>query len=319
MLSRGVDVRFFNANKLNLANYVSNRLHAKILVIDRRWTWIGGRNMALEYFGGTERPFADLELLIDSKAFAEEARQYVLDLSADSLSSAARPLGATDAQLAITESDLIRAEGTITSLSVTSPPTPELKPILVDDSDIRLLRDPINSSDRVQGAFGELLSVIGNAKSSIEGESAYFVPTAELFNSLKGARDRGVTVKIATNSALANNQPLAAAAYENQMSNIAKMTSDVYEYQDKTLHSKYYVIDGLQTIVSSMNLNNRSQLRDYESGVMIRNTELAKALSENIALNRPYCAPAIVEGQVVRQPQCSLFNRVVSFFIKPHL
>ncbi len=78
----GVQVRRFMPLLHNPRRGRTNlRNHRKLVAVDGRWLWSGGRNLADEYFAGRpgEPPWADLSFVVDGPLAAEAHAVFALD------------------------------------------------------------------------------------------------------------------------------------------------------------------------------------------------------------------------------------------------
>ena len=110
----------------------------------------------------------------------------------------------------------------------------------------------------------------------------------------RAARDRGVRIRILTNSLASNDAPMAHAGYARHRKTLLEMGIELHEMRSEAanvrsalragstggsgssggasramLHSKLLVIDGRLVVIGSMNLDMRSQLQNTEIAVLI--------------------------------------------------
>jgi len=131
--------------------------------------------------------------------------------------------------------------------------------------------------------------------------SAYFVPGKEGVAFFKELQDRGVRVRILTNSLASNDVPIVHAGYARYRKALLRAGVELYEISsikpksDKStitgssrasLHAKSYVFDRDYTFIGSLNLDPRSVKENTEIGLMIHSAELGglmgKAFAEGI-------------------------------------
>lgn len=147
-------------------------------------------------------------------------------------------------------------------------------------------------------AHGRLLSraigrAFGEARDKITMVSAYFVPGEEGMRLLEDQHDRGVEVRLLTNSLAANNEPAAAAGYKHYRRRVLEDGFELYEeraapgsprgthqpvwlssYGNFGLHTKLYMFDDDRIFVGSMNFDQRSRNLNTELGLLIESKEL---------------------------------------------
>lgn len=127
--------------------------------------------------------------------------------------------------------------------------------------------------------------------------SPYFVPRKEGAAWLSGLIDRGMKVRILTNSLASTDIVAVHSGYENYRVNLVKNGVELYELKpagNKTkqrlfattapayagLHSKIYVVDREHVIVGSFNFDPRSIELNTELVLVIHSTEMAEKVAE---------------------------------------
>ncbi len=139
----------------------------------------------------------------------------------------------------------------------------------------------VNDTPGPQGTSGALLAAlkaIEGATGSVDIQNAYFISTPALREALLAALERGVKVRIMTNSAQSVDEPIVTAPILASLPELVASGAEVYLKQGDTLHSKLMVVDGLYAAVGSYNLHPRSER--YE-GEMLVNT-LSKDTASNV-------------------------------------
>lgn len=207
---------------------------------------------------------------------------------------------------------------TTTVRIVTSPTgTSTTIPALPDDTDLRLLPWTWASSvmladkpskialdaDSVEEAqdttVDGLLSLMSQAKADMLIVSAYFVPGEQMMKQFADLRQRGVRVRVLTNSLASNDAPAAHAGYARYRRALIAMGIEIYEMRSEqagslsafgsaagstgsstgasraSLHAKAVIIDSRLLAIGSMNLDLRSRLQNSEVAIVIRSTKLS--------------------------------------------
>ena len=298
---------------LNLGDFsrVDHRMHNKIMMSDNRAAIVGGRNLADEYFGRHELAnFRDMEVLTAGTTVQSLSKQFddywnsgwsfpvdrivtveptktPEEFEAWILTTVKRGLNedlATRSQAwkevagtAIAGEVLVFADSPATE----NPDAPDELPIQVENE----LIDWIESADQ------ELILV-----------SAYLIPTPELEQAIERAENRGVRVRILTNSLRSNNHVAAHSAYRNHVQQLLGHGAEVHEvrvfakdralYMDAPigdkhlgLHSKLLLIDNDLSYIGSANLDPRSLRLNTEMGLLIKSSEFNKLVREDVALD----------------------------------
>ena len=137
--------------------------------------------------------------------------------------------------------------------------------------------------------------------------SPYLVPSNSELRLLRRLRERGVRVRILTNSLASTDMPIAHAGYIHSRLPLLEAGCELSEVrpllgQPETehgliksgssehfgLHAKVFVIDRQRVFVGSMNFDRRSLAVNTEIGVIIDSPELAKLIAARFeAIARP--------------------------------
>ncbi|WP_341909335.1 phospholipase D family protein [Polaromonas sp. YR568] len=346
---RGIEVRLFNPlpggrgslvmrvlGNLQDTQRMQRRMHNKIFVADNAVAIAGGRNLGETYFGQSEGTnFIDIDILAAGRIARDLSRSFdqywndPLAYPVQSLMSKADidalkppPPGTT------------QATGTSDAALTPAPVKPAAAstvPALGDSTDLRLLTwtwapstllvdkpskiaaDADSTGDAQDTAVDGLLQLMAEARSDVLLVSPYFVPGERMMKQFADIRQRGVRVRVLTNSLASNDAPAAHVGYARYRRALLAMGVELYEMHaeqpgtvrglrsgggsmgDSTggsrssLHAKTAVIDQRLLVVGSMNLDLRSQLQNSEVGLVISN----QALSEEA---RALIEPAMAQG-----------------------
>jgi putative cardiolipin synthase len=296
----------------NLADFarVDHRMHNKVMITDARTAIVGGRNLADEYFGlHPTANFRDLELLTVGPNVGQLSQLFdrywrspwsisahdVLGTPAagkglDNLRAQlagrvqAGPTESADARLAAwtaLASNAIRGEAAVLAD----------EPAQVDPA-----RETPNQLARA------LVEQVDQADSELILVSAYLVPTPELADALQRAEQRGVQVRILTNSLRSNNHTAAHSAYRGFVRSLLGHGVDLHEVRalakdrslymvppvdDKHLglHAKAILFDEDLSFVGSANLDPRSLNINTEMGLLVRSRELNRQLRDALGID----------------------------------
>ncbi len=157
-----------------------------------------------------------------------------------------------------------------------------------------------------------LLHLMGQARRELLIVSPYFVPGPDMKQAFAQARQRGVRVRVLTNSLASNDAPIAHAGYARHRPELLAMGVELYEMRSELtglgsafgspggssgrrgsptgsvgssramLHSKLLVMDGRLVAIGSMNLDMRSQKQNTEIALLIRSTELSRRITTQL-------------------------------------
>lgn len=262
MLDAGVEAYpFMRITFPKFAQRVNWRNHRKIMVIDGKYGYIGGMNIADRYIDGcnwgTKHVWRDTHLRISGPAVKAFQHSFALDWSFMKKVILTDPI-ATDCDN--------EADADAGMQLVTSGPMSEW-------NNIALM----------------MLNAISNAKHCIYLQTPYFLPTESLLKALQTAALSGVDVRIMipreSDSAMLR---LASYSYINEC---LKARIKFFLYDAGMLHAKTLVIDNEISSVGSTNFDFRSFEHNFEGNVFIYDTAANKRLKEIFIDDLKECTP----------------------------
>ena len=103
--------------------------------------------------------------------------------------------------------------------------------------------------------------------------------TSDIRQSFLDALERGVKVRILTNSAESVDEPIVSAPILSSLPDLIAEGAEVYLKQGDTLHSKFMVVDGIYSSVGSYNLHPRSHRYEGEMTINTLDTQTASQLT----------------------------------------
>ena len=197
--------------------------------------------------------------------------------------------------------------------------------VMLVDKASKIAADADAAEESNDTAVDGLLSLMSQAKTDLLVVSPYFVPGPEMMKQFADIRQRGVRVRVLTNSLASNDAVAAHAGYARYREALIAMGVELYEMRSMrrgtvadfgsgsgsaggsrvasraSLHAKAVVVDNQLLVVGSMNLDLRSKLQNSEVGIAIRNRKLA---TEATALIEPGLTTGayrveLVNGQLV--------------------
>jgi len=297
---------------LNLADFgrIDHRMHNKSMVADNRAAIVGGRNLADEYFG--EHPtgnFRDMDLIALGPIVQDISGAFDMywnspwSLDAQAIFARRSVTGtlpglrrwiAENVPSTAEEDpeDRLRAWQSLVARAVPARATLHAdRPASVDPSK--------EAPDQLQA---DIVSWIERAERELVIVSAYLVPTPALEEVIERAEQRGVEVRILTNSLRSNNHTAAHAAYRNFVGRLVRHGADLHEVralakdrgrymlepvEDKELglHAKLMLIDDRWSFVGSANLDPRSLELNTEMGLLVDSVEFNAALRQHLAVD----------------------------------
>jgi phosphatidylserine/phosphatidylglycerophosphate/cardiolipin synthase-like enzyme len=293
----------------------NQRMHNKVFIVDGQVAITGGRNIADEYFGFDHSyNFRDRDVFLAGKVVAdlnssfEEFWQFELSQPVERLvkdnpyaenpdftrlhSYACNP---ENFEPAIRQ-EIEQVPETFAQL------TEQGKFLWLDAEDVEYVSDIPGKNDGsvFLGGGGvtrnKLIELAESAQSSIVVQSPYLVTTAADRAFFKTLTERGVEIKIVTNSLASTDNLEAFSGYQRDRSELLSTGVEIYEFKpdakirqrvmakqmaDKLpempifgLHAKTMTIDDNITVIGTYNLDPRSANLNTESLTVIRSKQI---------------------------------------------
>jgi putative cardiolipin synthase len=281
---------------------VNHRMHNKLMVMDNALAIVGERNIGIHYFQvDTVANFRDLDVAAGGPVVCEISSVFDHFWNGNW----AVPISAL-VDRPYTVADLQQARAALRErTAVDNYPYPI-------DQDVAELKSALRAEiDKFVWAPGWIvwddqaeIAVTGGTSRMLEGlhrrvgtletdlliESPYFVPRDRGIREMKELHERGVHIRVLTNS-LASNDVLAAhAGYSSRRKQVRESGVDLYELRadagvikkriaffgaKAALHAKVMVFDRKDVFVGSFNLDPRSADINTEAGLYVESPELA--------------------------------------------
>lgn len=307
-----IEIRIFNpfANRklrgldfITDLDRVNHRMHNKTMVIDNAVAIIGGRNIGNHYFGvATDANFRDLDIAAAGPVVRDISNVFDHFWNGDS----AVPIAAL-VDRAYTQSDLESARKYLREQIVSGNyPYPLDEDVSRLRSRLLSIRDNFiwapgeivwNDPEEIDQGFHQgamikaLYSKMQNLNKELLIESAYFVPRDQGIAELKKLHERGVTVRVLTNSLASNDVVAAHAGHAKYREQLVANGAQLYEIRPDAglikkklvsgtskaaLHTKTMVFDRESLFIGSFNLDPRSASINTEAGLYVESPALAK-------------------------------------------
>lgn len=316
-----VEIRLFNpfANRERRVfdvvtdfSRINRRMHNKSLTADAQATIVGGRNVGNEYFGGeSHAEFSDLDVLAVGPVVREVEDAFDLYWNCEW----AVPLSAFPGA-PVTSDDLTRIRQKLQEFLAEAEKTPYARALRQSDlvqsgglgegsfvwgRSILLYDSPEKAAGIETSAathIGPRLALLlGQVQHDLIIISPYFVPGDQLVAALGKMVQRGVRVRILTNSLAANDVSVVHAGYMRYREDLVRAGVELYEFKPHqaagerqkkswkgssraSLHAKTFSGDTRFVFVGSFNLDPRSVELNTEMGVVFESPELAGNLNE---------------------------------------
>jgi putative cardiolipin synthase len=317
-----IEVRLFNPfvnRSLRILGYVTDfnrlnrRMHNKSFTADTQATIVGGRNIGDEYFGaGQHISFEDLDVLAVGPVAAEVAAAFDLYWNSGSAYPAASIIGqpkpsevpGMKAKFAEVRAspDAVEYEKALKETRLVEQLV--AKEVPFDWVPVKLVYDePTKTLGKAEASellLTQMREALGVPERELDLISPYFVPGKKGTEALSAYPERGIRLRILTNSLAATDVGAVHAGYAKRREPLLRSGAKIYELKpDSTgkgeaqkkegrgmmgsssasLHAKTFSVDRSRVFVGSFNLDPRSVQLNTEMGVVIESPRLAEAIS----------------------------------------
>jgi len=334
-LHPNVDIRIYNPqltvgksklqkafNALTGLRKVNQRMHDKSAIFDSRIAITGGRNMADEYFDFNQTyNFRDRDILLIGPVAGKMEHNFnsfwhsPLAVPVEKLLKPHLDQITPEKQKMIYQdlhSYAANPENFAPEVRQALTRIPQRFDALVRDmvwGQVRFIHDqPGKNSQRLGFGGGgrttdALAEQLRQARKSVTIQSPYLIMPKGALKLFRSLIERGVEVRIVTNSLASTDNLQAFSGYSKQRKQILKSGIKVYEFKpspaiarnlieryprlkDKSpvfaIHAKSMVIDGTTLFIGTFNLDPRSANLNTEIGVLISNQQMAGQVEQNI-------------------------------------
>lgn len=253
----GATVRWFAPLRLRLRPQFGRgnlRNHRKLVVVDGRACWSGGRNFACEYFLDRDAvpAWRDLSFVVEGGLVVDAVACFARDWAAAGNDTPPRPIPA----------DAPHTRGPLAQLLPSGP------------------------DRRDDTAYDLFLSAIHRADRSVRIATPYFVPDDALQLALVLAARRGLDVELLVPAR--SNHALADTARERSLRELAAAGVRIH-LLPAMLHAKYLSVDDALATCGSVNLDGRSLFLNYELNTVFHDAAQVAALEAWYSAQRAQC------------------------------
>ena len=265
----------------------NRRMHNKSFTVDNQFAIVGGRNIGDEYFGArTDVNFGDLDSLTVGAAVADVSSSFdafwnsALVYRIQDLTTA-RP---DDAAYATARAELAAFAREQRDRTYARE--------VLDNEPAKIERP---GEDTSKNLIPQLMPEFAGMREQVLMVSPYFVPGAAGVNVLRRLKERGIRVRVLTNSLVSTDEPSVYSGYAKYREALLEAGVELYEIDpDATgdaprmghdgsgddgsygsgrsraaLHAKTLVVDCRLFFVGSMNLDPRSAFTNTEIGIVV--------------------------------------------------
>lgn len=247
MRKAGVDARSFMPVRLpSLTSRINYRNHRKLCIIDGRFGYIGGMNIADRYIDGIgDLSWRDTHLKIVGTAVYGIQRTFLIDwFTVDS------------------------------SLLSNRKYYPAVKPAINNECTIRIVSSSCVSHwpNIMQG----YVRIISNAKKYVYLETPYFLPPQPVLFALQTAALTGVDVRVIVPAE--GNNAFIESSSRSFFSEVMKSGVKIYLYKAGFNHSKLMVADDYVCTIGSANMDTRSFENNMEVNAFIIDEAMSRKM-----------------------------------------
>jgi cardiolipin synthase C len=301
----------------------NQRMHNKTIIVDGKVVITGGRNIADEYFDyDHEYNFRDRDVLLLG-GVSGEVQQSFNQFWNDSLSVEVRSLADdlpenSNPQLSYDrlheyacnpENFWPQIKNRIKDLPNTFKDIQSSGKLSWVD-EVIFVSDIPGKNDHTEGLGGggkttdALIKLVKSARHSIDIQSPYLVTTSLSRDLFKSAIDRGVKIRILTNSLASTDNLEAFSGYQRNRKDLLNLGVEIYEFrpdaaeryrimtrdlQEKLdftpifgYHAKSMIVDGKTTVIGTFNLDPRSANLNTECLTIIHSEKVTAAVLQGM-------------------------------------
>ena len=291
---------------------INRRMHNKLLVADNAFAVTGGRNVGAEYYQHSDRTnFLDLDVLTagpivrDLSAtfdrYWNSGFAYPIEVFAG---PAAKTRDTIDQRaLADPRDPVIAATREARQLGSGFAARLDSGRLTMDQAVAELIADRPSKIGRTRprrdgsGVMTgttiatDLLSIIATAQSELIIVSPYFVPGERGTQALRALVERGVHVRVLTNSLAATDAAIVHIGYSKYRRRLLSLGVEISELRPEpgeesvklgalgsskaSLHAKALIVDRKSIFIGSFNVDQRSSFENTEMGLDIESEALA--------------------------------------------
>ncbi len=277
---------------------INHRMHNKLFVADNAIAITGGRNIGDQYFTrDLYSNFIDLDVVAAGSIVPQLSASFDAFWNskyAYPIASLAAPVEAEHVPHALDESALagdanwLAHELDADGLQLTWVPATVLA-----DRPGKIASDV--APDEEVTIASNLKMLMRSATQEVIVISPYFVPGPDGVALMRELVERGVYIRVLTNSLASTDSPLVHNGYSRYRVALLKLGVELSEVRPKlgtkrkrfhpfrsanaSLHAKALVIDQKTVFIGSMNMDARSARTNSEMGIVIRSAEIARQVT----------------------------------------
>jgi putative cardiolipin synthase len=282
---------------------LNTRMHAKLLIADGNAAIDGGRNIGDHYFGLSDAyNFHDLDVIAIGPIAQNANNMFDEYWNSDWIVPSGNLTIEPDQARAREEwkniQDATRSAAQLENLS--REPRDWSADFAALENELRpgsgrLVYDDVSAQEISQDMIETMFALFDRAQEELLITNAYIIPGEPAIEFLNGLSERGVDIRILTNSLASHDVPAVNSHYEGWRDDLINAGAELYELRADAaiqsivdippvsgeftgLHTKAAVIDGRLSFIGSMNFDPRSANINTEMGAIIDSPGLAADL-----------------------------------------
>ncbi|WP_131667486.1 phospholipase D family protein [Psychrobacter pygoscelis] len=305
--------KFQTLNYITGLPRINRRMHNKSMTFDRQITIIGGRNIGNEYLSNDQNSqFADLDVLLIGRVVDDISNSFNSYWSSNLAYDIETLVSPSTNKDFLTSLDKINGDENSEPRSSLSLYKAAIEDSSIDTdlinkhvpfrwTDMHFLSDDVgklsNTAAPSTHLVHQLRTLLGTPNDKLTIISSYFVPTKDGVAALVKLANKGVKIRILTNSFHATDVTAVHSGYSQWRPVLLKAGIKIYELKataseedrenklwrarsqsSTSLHAKTFAVDDHQVFIGSYNVDPRSANINTEMGVVINDSELASQL-----------------------------------------
>jgi putative cardiolipin synthase len=279
---------------------LNTRMHDKLVIVDGVAAVVGGRNIGDHYFGLSDAyNFHDLDLLGIGHIAQQANGMFDSFWNSEWVVSAQNLDVEPDPAFAQAKwEEMLKKIRDADELSAFPREVRDWSPDLADLEDELRIGTSVLAYDEATGkAISQnmavaMFSFLGRAQEELLITNAYIIPGEPGIDLVQRLTDRGVKVRILTNSLASHDVPAVNSHYQDWRDDLLNAGAELYELRADAaiqsivdvppahgefvgLHTKSVVMDGRHVFIGSMNFDPRSSNINTEAGAFVDSPALA--------------------------------------------
>ncbi len=308
----GIQVRYYNTAPLYRVVSIQHRTHRKMLVVDGAEMIIGGRNIADEYFDmDPEYNFLDSDIWVEGEV-VQFVQQGFDDYFESEMAHTPEVELVEEDRFLETQSFFEDREALAQTLSLVQKHSQHEWPQYPCD-DVVFVTDPPSIAEEHHEIFRELARLSKGIEKEVLLESPYFILGQGGLDIFEQLANRGVKVRVLTNSLNSTDATYVTSAMASKLFEIKKYGVELHLMKGNPsasqssistearwgLHAKRGVIDGKHTLVGTYNIDPRSANLNSELILICKDSaELAEATIKSMKERLLVARLMVAEGKL---------------------